>query len=143
MLSCLVAEHPKQWDLSLPQAEFAFNSKLNRSTGYNPFMVVYTKVPLMPMDLIPITKPAHNSVSSIAEWVSKLHSDVTANLQATNAHYKALADKHRRLQTFLPGNLVMVHLNKHRLQQTPNAKLHPRKLGPSPSNKLLEITPTS
>ena len=33
MLRSLVADRPKQWDLALSQAKFAFNSMVNRSTG--------------------------------------------------------------------------------------------------------------
>ena len=45
MLRCVAGEKPKQWDVALPQVEFAFNSILNRSTGKAPFTVVYTKTP--------------------------------------------------------------------------------------------------
>ncbi|XP_071688155.1 uncharacterized protein [Rutidosis leptorrhynchoides] len=33
LMRSLVREHPKQWDLTLAQAEFAFNSSVNRITG--------------------------------------------------------------------------------------------------------------
>ncbi|KAK9103297.1 hypothetical protein Sjap_020551 [Stephania japonica] len=74
----------------------------------------------------------------MAERISKLYSDVLSKLQASNASYKAAADKHCRLQTFNIGDLVMMHLNKHRLQQTPNAKLHLCKLGPFPIKAVVE-----
>lgn len=41
LLICLAGERPHQWDLILPQAEFAFNSSLNRSTAKSPFEIVY------------------------------------------------------------------------------------------------------
>lgn len=41
LLRCLAGERPHQWDLILPQAEFAFNSSLNRSTAKSPFEIVY------------------------------------------------------------------------------------------------------
>jgi IS30 family transposase len=42
MLRCISGEKPKRWDLDLAQAEFAYNSMTNRSTGKPPFEVVYT-----------------------------------------------------------------------------------------------------
>ena len=33
--------HPKQWDLVLEQAEFAYNDSPNKSTGMSPFQILY------------------------------------------------------------------------------------------------------
>ena len=41
ILRSLVSEHPNQWDLALPQAEFSYNDSPNRSTGLSPFKIVY------------------------------------------------------------------------------------------------------
>ena len=35
-LRSVVGDNPKQWDVALPQVEFAFNSMVNRSTGKAP-----------------------------------------------------------------------------------------------------------
>ena len=37
----MVGDHPKQWDQVLAQAEYAYNDSPNRSTGKNPFQIVY------------------------------------------------------------------------------------------------------
>jgi hypothetical protein len=37
LLRSLVTEHHSQWDSILPQAEFAYNDSVNRSTGQSPF----------------------------------------------------------------------------------------------------------
>ena len=44
MIRSVCGEKPKQWDVALPQIEFAFNSMPNRSTKKEPFEVVYTGV---------------------------------------------------------------------------------------------------
>ena len=41
ILRSLVHEHPNQWDLDLPQTEFAYNDSPNRSTSMIPFKIVY------------------------------------------------------------------------------------------------------
>ncbi|CAM8905489.1 unnamed protein product [Rhodiola kirilowii] len=52
LLRCLVGDHPKAWDQRLPQAEFAHNHAVNRTTGFSPFRVVYGTVPRGPSDLL-------------------------------------------------------------------------------------------
>ena len=54
LLRSIVGEKPKQWDLALPQAEFAYNSSVNRSTGKSPFQVVYGRNPTSVLDLVPL-----------------------------------------------------------------------------------------
>ena len=49
LLRCLVGEHPKNWDLILPNAEFAYNSSVNRTIGKSPFKVVHGFKPRTPM----------------------------------------------------------------------------------------------
>ena len=41
LLRSLTAEHPKQWDQVLAQAEYAYNDSPNRSIGQSPFHIVY------------------------------------------------------------------------------------------------------
>jgi hypothetical protein len=45
LLRSLVIEHHSSWDHIFPQAEFAYNESVNRSTGQSPFQVVYGKQP--------------------------------------------------------------------------------------------------
>lgn len=43
MVRCIVGEKPKLWHLALPQAEFAFNSMINRSTGFHHLLLSIPK----------------------------------------------------------------------------------------------------
>lgn len=52
ILRSLVYKHPKQWDLVLAQAEFSYNDTPNRSTGMNPFRIVFGMHPRGVYDLI-------------------------------------------------------------------------------------------
>nr|GEV99549.1 transposon Ty3-I Gag-Pol polyprotein [Tanacetum cinerariifolium] len=52
MIRCLYGKKPKLWDVSLAQAEFAYNSLVHSSTGFSPFEVVYKTSPRHMVDLI-------------------------------------------------------------------------------------------
>ena len=43
----------KQWDMILPQIEFAYNRSLHQSIRMSPFEVVYGVNPIGPLDLVP------------------------------------------------------------------------------------------
>ncbi|XP_027343128.1 uncharacterized protein LOC113855696 [Abrus precatorius] len=90
----------RQWDLILPQVEFAYNNSSNPATGKCPFEVVYGTRPLSPLDLIPI--PTNKQFSADADQrakeIKKLHEQI--------------------------------HLRKDRFPKQQNAKLSPRANGP-------------
>nr|GEX99671.1 RNA-directed DNA polymerase [Tanacetum cinerariifolium] len=48
----LIMDNAKHWNLILPQAEFAYNRSVNRTTGKSPFEVVYGQNPITPLDLV-------------------------------------------------------------------------------------------
>ncbi|GJY78299.1 RNA-directed DNA polymerase [Tanacetum coccineum] len=63
LLRSLIGDSPKQWDLTLAQAEFAYNRSTNRTTGMSPFMIVYGRNPFTPLDLTPISLIEHFSIA--------------------------------------------------------------------------------
>ena len=48
-----VGKNLKQWDMILPQIEFAYNRSLHQSIGMSPFEIVYGVNPIDPLDLLP------------------------------------------------------------------------------------------
>nr|GEV23466.1 hypothetical protein [Tanacetum cinerariifolium] len=54
LLRSLIGDNAKQWDLILPQAEFAYNRPVNRTIGKSPFEVVFGRYPITPLDLVPV-----------------------------------------------------------------------------------------
>ncbi|KAI0493304.1 hypothetical protein KFK09_027580 [Dendrobium nobile] len=132
MLRCLAHEHPKQWDDFLGQAEFAYNSMANRSTGKCPFSIVYTKVPNHVVDVTVLPHCRSKVATEASETYVRMLEDVRLKLQQANDTYKQLADSRRREKIFNPGDLVMVRLRRERFQPGTYSKLSPRKIGPVP-----------
>lgn len=132
MLRCLVQDNPKRWEEQLGHAEFAYNSTPNRSTGYSPFQVVYTKAPNQLVDIAILPKtPKSSTIQSLSEAQNTIRT-VKENLQRSTARYKQAADQHRKHKVFNVGELVMLRMRRERYSQGTYSKLSPRKIGPFP-----------
>jgi hypothetical protein len=132
LICCLSSEKPKQWDLTLAQAEFAYNSMINRSTGKTPFQIVYCQPPRHALDLTPLPKLPGISIATehMADRIKAIQEEVRTNLEESNARYKAAADCKRRAQIFQVGDLVMVYLHKGRMPAGTYTKLNDKKHSP-------------
>lgn len=132
LLRCLVGDNLKSWDLKLPQAEFAHNSALNRSTSLSPFEVVYGLIPRGPTDLLPLPTSS-NSDRRAADFITdiqRVHGQTKTRLESATVEYKSRADTHRRHVLFKVGDLVWAVLTKDRFPQHEYNKLAARKIGP-------------
>ncbi|KAA0057975.1 DNA/RNA polymerases superfamily protein [Cucumis melo var. makuwa] len=80
LIRCIGGHKPKQWDLVLAQAEFAFNHMKNRTTRKLPFEIVYTKLPRLTVDLtnIPSNVVLSYETENMAKRIAKFHQDITA-----------------------------------------------------------------
>jgi hypothetical protein len=98
LLRSLVTEHHSSWDSILPQAEFAYNNLVNRSTGKSPFQVVYGIQPRGVSDLMDLEQNATSSASAeeFVEAMKELHSRVKQRLLNSSQEYKRRVDQHRR-----------------------------------------------
>ncbi|PKU64118.1 hypothetical protein MA16_Dca008024 [Dendrobium catenatum] len=132
MLRCLVQDHPKKWEEKLSQAEFAFNSMPNRSTGHCPFSIVYTKMPNHVVDVAILPKCRSSAAAQAADQFKEVVDKVHAKLNESNLKYKQAADEHRRQQLFNPGDLVMLRVRRERFTSGTYSKLSPKKIGPFP-----------
>ncbi|GJZ09314.1 RNA-directed DNA polymerase [Tanacetum coccineum] len=101
MIRCLCGEKPKLWDVSLAQAEFAYNIDL----------------------------PGKKNIQAnrMVEEVQATHEVMRANITEAIAKYKIAADKHRRKKMFQVGDEVMVFLRKGRFPVGTYSKLQPKK----------------
>jgi len=106
LLRCLVQDHTPMWDLLLPQAEFAYNNSVNRSTGRSPFEVVTGTTPRTPVDLLSLPLPMRTSAGA-EDFVAHLHSihaEVRRQIALHNDSYKLRVDGHKRHVEFQPGD---------------------------------------
>ncbi|GKG44490.1 putative CCCH-type zinc finger family protein, partial [Tanacetum coccineum] len=104
----LVEDKPKQRDLVLPFAEFAFNNSKNRTTQRSPFEIVHGLSPYSVMDLtpIPILGKANVKADELAEHIKNIYEEVQLQVEAHNAKYKKATDLHRRKVVFEEGDYV-------------------------------------
>ncbi|GJR81877.1 RNA-directed DNA polymerase [Tanacetum coccineum] len=100
LLRSLIGDNAKQWDLILPQAEFAYNRSVNRTTGKSPFEVVYGRNPITPLDLVPVPEVGRFSEEGAdqSEQIKELHRSVQEQIIRHNKQYKEHADKRRVLE---------------------------------------------
>ncbi|GJX59258.1 RNA-directed DNA polymerase [Tanacetum coccineum] len=83
LLHSLIGDNAKQWDLILPQAEFAYNRSVNRTTGKSPFEVVYGRNPITPLDfLVPDVGHLVEEGLTSPEHINELQSSVEEQLFA-------------------------------------------------------------
>jgi hypothetical protein len=127
-----VAEHHTSWDQVLPQAEFAYNDSVNRSTGKSPFQILYGT---QPRGVSELREPEQAETSSaraeeFAEAMKELHAQVKKRLQKTNQEYKRRADQKRKQLQFEVGDMVLAHLRKERFPRGTYNKLKMKKIGP-------------
>ncbi|GJZ05269.1 RNA-directed DNA polymerase [Tanacetum coccineum] len=130
MIRCLCGEKPKLWDVSLAQAEFAYNSAVHSSTGFSPFEVVYKTSLRHMVDLVDLLGKKNIQANMMVEEVQGTHEVVRANITKAYAKYKVATDKHRQKKLFQVGDEVMVFLRKERFPVGTYSKLEPKKYGP-------------
>nr|GEX47085.1 RNA-directed DNA polymerase [Tanacetum cinerariifolium] len=132
LLRCLVGDKPKQWDVALPQAEFAYNQSNHSSMGRSPFFIMYGRNPFTPLDLAPMVGDGSVSVEGDerARQIKVLHAQVHEQIIKHNLQYQTRANKHRKQVLFEEGDLVWIHLRRARFPQRRFGKLHPRADGP-------------
>ena len=98
LLRSYVGKNVKQWDLILPQIEFAYNRSMHRTVGKSPFEVVYGLQPIGPMELAP--HPTIQQFSGDAEVrgkeIKKLHEEVRLKIEKNNAKYVEQANRPRK-----------------------------------------------
>ncbi|GKC83059.1 RNA-directed DNA polymerase [Tanacetum coccineum] len=116
LLRSLIGDIAKQCDLILPQAEFTYNSSVNRTTCKSPFKVVYERNLITLLDLVPIPEVGLFSEEGAdqSQQIKELHRSVREQIIRHNEQYKEHADKRRMQVLYQEGDLVWIHLRKER-----------------------------
>ena len=86
----------------LPQAEFAYNNSVNRSTSKSPFHIIYGNSPRTTSKFRKLDKGEISSAKAeeFAEHLKNTHEEVRQHITKMNAQYKAKADVKRRYKEF-------------------------------------------
>ncbi|GJS05495.1 RNA-directed DNA polymerase [Tanacetum coccineum] len=128
LLRSLIGDNAKQWDLILPQAEFAYNRLVNRTTCKSPFEVLYGRNLITPLDLVPVPELGQFSEEGAdqSEQIKELHRSVQEQIIRHNKHYKEHADKRCKQVLYRESDLVWIHLRKEHFPAGRFGKLKPR-----------------
>ena len=131
MLRCLCEGKLGTWDQMLAQAEFAYNSSVNRATRLSPFQIVYGRLPHFPADISfhSIEKESEEANVFMRER-AKFFSQVQGKLREGYAKVESRINKKRKEKLFEVADLVWVYVSKDRYPVGQHNKLKPRKIGP-------------
>lgn len=86
LLRCLIGDKPANWDLVLTQADFVYNSSVNRCTKKTPFEIVHGIHPrgtIEARNLINILKHSA-TVEEFVDFMKNSHGEVRSNFNYRN-----------------------------------------------------------
>lgn len=124
-------DHGTTWDLLLPQAKFAYNNLVNRSTGWSPFEIVTSRQPRTPANVLSLPlstrqcKGANELYNTCNRWTRRFDQIIRSN-----EGYKQQANDSRRFVKFQPGDQVRINVRPERFPQGSLTKLHSKRAGP-------------
>uniref|UniRef100_A0A6G5A9E3 Putative tick transposon n=1 Tax=Rhipicephalus microplus TaxID=6941 RepID=A0A6G5A9E3_RHIMP len=131
MIAAYIQPDHKNWDVVLPFVTFAYNTAIQRTTGYSPFYLVYGRSPTTFLDVSFFTCQVNSSPSSSEEYVSRLaqcRQRARINTEARQEDRKLVYDESHRDVSFQPGDEVLLLTPV----RTPGLcdKFQPRFIGP-------------
>ncbi|GJT85965.1 RNA-directed DNA polymerase [Tanacetum coccineum] len=84
-LPYISGEKPKLWDVSLAQAEFAYNIAVHSFMRFSPFKVAYKTSPRHVVDLVDLLGKKNIQANRMVEEVQATHDVVRSNITQANA----------------------------------------------------------
>jgi hypothetical protein len=125
-----VADHGRDWDSYLPEAEFAYNNSWQTSINTTPFRLTYGQDPNVPFANGHLGK---TRVGSADEFVRKMGLDIRRAqkfLAAAQDRQTAYANRRRSDASFVPGDYVLVDRDFFAVHRKLPQKFAPRRVGP-------------
>jgi hypothetical protein len=110
MLRACVLTYGKDWEQSLPYAEFSYNNSYQASLGMSPFEALYgrkCRTPLMWSEVGERTLVGPDLIKEAEDKVA----EIREKLKAAQSRQKSYADKKRREVSFTKGDLVYLKVS--------------------------------
>nr|GEU45446.1 hypothetical protein [Tanacetum cinerariifolium] len=132
MPKTLMYDQNVNFDLTLAQAEFAYNKSTSHTTGKSLFFIVYGRHLITPLDLapIPIIGPVSVEGDDRSKQIKEPHQKMREQITKHNQQYQDQANKHRKRVLYKEGDLVWIRFRKERFLAGRSGKLKPRADGP-------------
>jgi hypothetical protein len=131
MLRACVLTYGKDWEQSLPYAEFSYNNGYQASLGMAPFEALYGRKCRTPMMWSEVGERALVGPALIKEAEERV-TEIRGKLKAAQSRQKSYSDRKRREVSFNPGDFVYLKVSPIRGTRRfqVRGKLAPRYVGP-------------
>ena len=131
MLRACVLTYGKDWEQSLPYAEFSYNNSYQASLGMSPFEALYGRKCRTPLMWSEVGERALVGPALIKEAEEKV-AEIREKLKAAQSRQKSYADRKRREVSFNNGDFVYLKVSPIRGTRRfqVQGKLAPRYIGP-------------
>ena len=104
-----VRDDQKDWDEQLPLLELALNSAKQSSTGESPFMMMYGREAVLPVDVqlrTPISTAANPAVGELQQRMKKVWEKATKSIERAQQRQQKSVNKKRRAVEYSVGDKV-------------------------------------
>ena len=130
MRACVLT-YGKDWEQSLPYAEFSYNNSYQASMGMSPFEALYGRKCRTPLMWSKVGERALVGPALIKEAEERV-AEIREKLKAAQSRQKSYADKKRREISFNPGDFAYLKVSPIRGTRRfqVQGKLAPRYIGP-------------
>jgi hypothetical protein len=131
MLRACVLTYGKDWEQSLPYAEFSYNNSYQASLGMSSFETLYGRKCRTPLMWSEVGERSLVGPALIKEAEERV-AEIREKLKAAQSRQKSYADKKRREISFNPGDFVYLKVSPIRGTRRfqVHGKLAPRYIGP-------------
>ena len=91
----------------MPQAEFAFNNSVNRTTGCTPFQIIYGYNLKTPLDISSLPMPLQVSEAALdfSKYMSTMHDDIRRKIAVQTEEYSNHANKTKNDKQYEVGEM--------------------------------------